>query len=616
MKFRVSILVTAIVMMVTLGCTEEEEPLTENSMDLHSFARPELARTTHLDLDLDVDFDNRVISGTARHSIDVNGGTEFILDTRGLNVIRVTLNDEDLAITHKLGPEQGVMGRPLVVPVDAGTKTVTVYYFTDPEAAALGWLDPVQTAGKEKPFLYTQGQAILTRSWIPIQDSPGIRFSYKATIRVPGDMMAVMSASNPTELSEDGEYEFEMQQPIPAYLMALAVGDIAFEPIGERTGVYAEPSMLEASAYEFGETEQMLEIAEDLYGPYLWDRYDMIVLPPSFPFGGMENPRLTFVTPTVVAGDRSLVALIAHELAHSWSGNLVTNATWNDFWLNEGFTVYFERRIMEALYGDDYTRMLALIGKQDLEREIEELGQDSPDTHLFLNLEGRDPDDGMTDIAYEKGALFLKLLEENVGRRKFDSFLKKYFEKHQFESMTTAGFITYLEANLLEPNNVEVDLDAWIYGPGLPADCPQIESDRFQKVDEAIGLLIANPANKAIETEDWTTHEWLHFVRHISDEVSTDQLRALDAAFGFSTSGNSEIAAAWYEVAIERGYANEIKDEISGFLIKVGRRKFLMPIYGAMKEHDMLEQARVIYAEARPNYHAVSQQSLDKLLDV
>jgi aminopeptidase N len=428
-------------------------------------------------------------------------------------------------------------------------------------------------------------------------------------------MMAVMSATNPTEKSDDGTYYFEMKKPVPAYLIALAVGDIAFKSVGPRTGVYAEPSMLEASVYEFGETEQMLEIAEDLYGTYPWERYDMIILPPSFPFGGMENPRLTFVTPTVVAGDRSLVSLIAHELAHSWSGNLVTNATWNDFWLNEGFTVYFERRIMEELYGDDYNRMLAMLGKQDLENEIEDLGAKSDDTHLYLNLEGRDPDDGMTDIAYEKGALFLKLLEDKVGRKKFDRFLNKYFDENKFQSMTTQRFIPYLKSHLIEPNHVDINIEEWIYGPGLPSNCPVIESDRFEKVDELITRFQGNAAEIAPSTTEWTTHEWIHFIRHLPNDISIQRLAALDNEFNFAQSGNSEIAAAWYEVAIDRGYAPQIMGDIETFLIGVGRRKFLMPLYGGMKDNDMLEKAQNIYSKSRQNYHAVSVQSLDKLLN-
>ena len=599
------------------SCTQKTDTVTENipePRDTHSFANPKEARTVHLELDLDVDFDTRVVSGTARHTIEHNDADKFILDSRGLNIIKITLNNGDDDINFSFTPEDSIRGKGIIVPINKSTRIVTVYYFTDPEAGALGWLDPEQTAGKETPFLYTQGQAILTRTWIPIQDSPGIRFTYDAEIRVPQGMMAVMSAANPTKKDPDGVYQFEMKQPIPGYLIALAVGDIEFKPVGPRTGVYAEPPLLEASYYEFGEMEQMLEAAEDLYGTYAWDRYDVIVLPPSFPFGGMENPRLTFATPTIIAGDRSLVSLIAHELAHSWSGNLVTNSTWNDFWLNEGFTVYFERRIMEAVYGEDYTRMLAMLGMQDLVEDVEDLGPESRDTWLKLDLKGRDPDDGMNDIAYEKGAYFLTMIEQQVGREKFDRFLMRYFEEHKFETMFTEKFVVYLNEKLLKPESVEINIDEWIYGPGIPSNCPVVESDRFEKVDEVIAQMKASGEVPTIP-DSWTTHEWLHFIRMLPDDMSMSGMSNLDKAYNLSTSGNSEIAAAWYEQAIQSGYSAQIDSEISAFLVRVGRRKFLTPLYKAYIEKGQMDRAKAIYANARPNYHAVSRETLDRLMN-
>jgi hypothetical protein len=368
---------------------------------------------------------------------------------------------------------------------------------------------------------------------------------------------------------------------------------------------------MDKAASELTDTEKMVEAAEALYGPYQWERYDLIVLPPSFPFGGMENPKLTFATPTILAGDKSLVALIAHELAHSWSGNLVTNATWNDFWLNEGFTVYFESRIMEAIYGESYTAMLKNLGYQSLKATVDEL--DPKDTHLYLDLAGRNPDDGMTDIAYEKGAHFLMMLEQKAGREKFDSFLKAYFKDHEFQSMTTAKFLGYLQENLIEPNHLDVNIDAWIYGPGLPPDCPVITSDRFARVDiQATNFIKGQPA-PSLNTNGYTTQEWLHFILAMPDTLSTAQMNDLDKTFGFTKSGNREIQAAWYKLAIKQGYARNIVPSIRSFLVEVGRRKFLTPLYTAMIEKGMTAEAKSIYAEARPNYHSVAYNTMDKL---
>ncbi|HRP00985.1 MAG TPA: M1 family aminopeptidase/hydrolase, partial [Flavobacteriales bacterium] len=397
----------------------------------------------------------RRLLGTASYRIRPHGADTIILDTDALEIAKVTVNGKEVPVL--LGAPS-ILGRALHIPIDSNSNTIAVTYRTTEGARALQWLSPQQTADRTHPFLFTQGQAILTRTWMPVQDSPGIRITYDATVRVPKELMAVMSASNPQVRSADGVYTFHMEQPIPAYLIALAVGDIEFRPLGERCGVYAERSVVDKAAWEFADTERMLQAAEALYGPYRWGRYDVIVLPPSFPFGGMENPRLTFATPTIIAGDRSLTALIAHELAHSWSGNLVTNATWNDFWLNEGFTVYFENRISEALYGPDHAGMLQILGRQDLQGSLEHMHATghAEDTHLRLHLDGRDPDDGMTDIAYEKGFAFLKLLESKVGRERFDAFLRGYFDRFAFQSMTTDKFLAYLDEELLKPTNTKV----------------------------------------------------------------------------------------------------------------------------------------------------------------
>jgi len=429
-------------------------------------------------------------------------------------------------------------------------------------------------------------------------------------------MIALMSASNPMERADDGTYKFEMPQAIPSYLLAMAVGNVRFEAISERTGVYAEPSLLDTSAYEFADLEKMVQAAEELYGPYAWGRYDLIVLPPSFPFGGMENPRLTFATPTILAGDRSLVSLVAHELAHSWSGNLVTNATWDDFWLNEGFTVYFEHRIMEAVYGREYSEMLASLTRDGLQEAAAEMLKEMPnDTKLKLDLEGRNPDDGVTSIPYDKGYFFLRLMEETVGRERFDEFLKNYFQGHKFEVMTTEEFISYLKENLLsEEEYASVRVDEWIYETGIPSNLPEVPSDRFAAVSAIVTSFMAEGELPSADVSNaWTTHEWLHFINSLPADISKEQLGVLDGAYGLSASGNSEISAAWFQPTIAAAY-EPVYSKVESFLISVGRRKFLTPTYRALLDAGQEQMAKDIYAKARPNYHAVSRETMDALL--
>ena len=579
--------------------------------DVHSFSRPDEAVVKHISLHLEVDFDRKVLTGNANVKFEKTPeARQLVLDTNGLDIELVTIEGGG-ETTFTLGEEKPFLGRALTIDLDEDTEAVSIVYTTSPDAAAVQWLSPEQTAGGKHPFLFTQSQAILARTWVPCQDSPGVRMTYEATITVPRGLMAVMSAENPTEANDSGVYHFKMPQPIPSYLLALSVGDLAFRRFSNNSGVYAEKPMIKASEYELADTPKMIEAAEKLYGPYRWGQYDVLVLPPSFPFGGMENPRLTFATPTILAGDRSLVSLVAHELAHSWSGNLVTNATWNDFWLNEGFTVYFERRIMEAVSGRDYSEMLALLGYQDLEATVAELPP--RDTHLFGDFEGRDPDDAATKLPYEKGYFFLRLIEETVGREPWDAFLREYFDRNAFQSMTTAGFLEKLNARFPELDS-QIAIDKWINGPGIPPNVPIVHSDAFVKVEEQVRAFENGTPASQLATKSWSTHEWIHFLRHLPKTLTNEQMAQLDAAFHFTGSGNSEILHEWLMQAIEHKY-EAAYDALERFLLRQGRRKFLKPLYQKLAETpEGLARARAIYAKARPMYHAVSYRTIDQIL--
>ena len=472
------------------------EPPAAGARDVHSYARPEEARVTHVGLDLRVDFAAKRLSGRATLKLQrAPGSSRVVLDTRRLNLHGI-VDNEGWALTYTLGDGNAILGQPLDVTLPAGVEEIVVSYDTTPEADALQWLSPAQTAGRKHPYLFTQGEAILTRTWIPTQDSPGIRQTYSARIVVPRDLKAVMSAEHLTpdgvETPEGRAFEFRLTQPIPPYLFALAVGDLQFRSLGPRTGVYAEPAVVESAAGEFQDVEKMVAAAESLLGPYRWGRFDVLVLPPSFPFGGMENPRLTFATPTVLAGDRSLVSLIAHELAHSWSGNLVTNATWSDFWLNEGVTSYVELRIMEALYGPERAAMLATLARQELLDEIKRLGGPaSPETILHIKLDGRDPDEGATDIPYGKGEALMTLLEKTAGRERFDVYLRSYIDRHAFQSIVTATFAADVRANLIKGDAAlerAIRLDDWLYQPGLPDNAPVPRSEALDRAAEQARL--------------------------------------------------------------------------------------------------------------------------------
>lgn len=589
--------------------------------DVHSFARPAEARVTHVSLDLDADFSARVLSGRATLTFERrDDARELVLDTRGLLVRRV-IDAQQQPLAYRLDAPVERLGQALVVTLPTAGEQLTVEYATSPDAAALQWLTPAQTAGRKHPYLYSQGQAILTRTWIPTQDSPAIRQTYDATITVPAPLRVVMAAETMTTTGLDAgrgrrTYRFRMDQPIPPYLIALAAGDLSFRPLGPRTGVYTEPSVLDRAASELVDLEKMIAAAEALGGPYRWGRYDVLVLPPSFPYGGMENPRLTFATPTILAGDRSLVSLLAHELAHSWSGNLVTNATWGDFWLNEGFTTYFENRIMEALYGPERARMLDSLGRHELVREMATLPP--ADTKLSLDLRGRDPDDAMTSVAYEKGAALLHTIERAVGRDRFDPWLRGYFNRHAFTSITTREFVADLQQELVREDadlRRRLDLPAWLDAPGLPSSAAPADSPAFAQVEAEASRFARGAAAASLQVGGWTPQQWQHFLEELRPaSLSPAQLRDLDAAFGLGTSGNSEILFAWLRVAVARQYAPAVP-ALERFLSSQGRLKFLRPLYKDLMQTPWGQPiARRAYAAARGSYHSVSTHALDGLL--
>ncbi len=594
--------------------------------DGHSYSNPLEVRVTHIDLDLDVDFNAKVLTGTATLDfmrVDAKAG-KLRLDAKNLTIESVVSGHKDRPrLEFALSAPDKIKGSQLSIDLPEGVERVVIRYQTGAHATALQWVNAEGTTGRKKPFLFTQSEAINARTWIPLQDTPGVRTTYSAKIRVPEGFMAVMSAKlggvRRLEDPQGGktlEYSFLMPQAIPSYLIALAVGDLTFGELGPRSGVYAEPGVVKRAVAEFQDVEQMIASAEALFGAYRWERYDILVLPPSFPFGGMENPRLTFATPTIIAGDRSLVSLVAHELAHSWSGNLVTNATWRDFWLNEGFTVYFERRIIEKVYGKPRADMEAVLGLQDLKGEIERLP--AADQILYIDLEGRDPDDAVTDVAYEKGALFLSTIEHAVGRDAFDRFLSSYFSHFAFQSITTEQFLEYLHKNLFDryPRETKgLDLDGWVFKPGLPKEHFEPNSELLDTVDQFASRWLGGTAGDGelrVKSANWSTQEWLRFLKDLPKDVSKERMSLLDYACKLSERSNAEIACLWLELSIVSHYEPGLA-KLEPFLTSVGRRKFLVPLYRTLVKTDRT-RAQAIYAKARQGYHPIAVDTIDQLV--
>ena len=592
--------------------------------DKFTYANYDEVQITHLDLNLDVNFDAKVLDGIATIEFErlKSGADKIVLDTKGLLIRSVQLFDGDTAeaeSSYTLGEPDSVMGAKLTIPLNAGTDSVAISYRTSPDAEGLQWLSPEQTAGKKYPYLFSQAQALNARTMTPVQDTPAVRHTYSATLRVPDGLRPLMSASQ-GEQQANGEYQFDMPQPIPSYLIAIAVGDIKFKAINDTIGVYAEDYILDAAAEEFSETPSMEDANEALYGPYRWGRYDLIVLPPSFPFGGMENPRLSFLTPTLVAGDKSLTNVVAHELAHSWSGNLVTNSSWRDAWLNEGFTSYVENRIMEDLYDERRAVMEQALDMDGLRRSIAEAKRPAL-TQLKLPADIEHPDDAFTSVAYIKGANFLFFLEDRFGRAKFDPFLKAWFNDNAFESVTTEDFLDYLNVNLRKANPdavTDAEINEWVYEPGLPETARSPKSDAFTQVEEATQAWFEGSNIDVLKStaNDWSTHEWLHFLNGLPDELSVSQLNELDMAFSLTGTQNAETAFAWYMQVIKHDYEPAYQD-LENFLMTVGRGKFIYRLYGALHnaETDSVKQwGADVYEAARPGYHPIAQRRIDDIM--
>ncbi|MEZ4323140.1 MAG: leukotriene A4 hydrolase C-terminal domain-containing protein [Myxococcota bacterium] len=574
--------------------------------DPHSHADLDQARTLELDLDLVVDFAQRVLHGTATlvFAEPVAGAVD--LDSRSLAIEAVS-DADGRSVPFEVGATDPVLGERLRLELPVPTDRIAIRYRTSPAATGLMWLSPAQTDGGVHPFVLSQCQAIHARSLVPLQDTPRARITYTARITVPGFASVVMSAAPGTiEPGADGSraFRFAMPQPIPPYLLALAAGDLASRDLGPRCRVFAEPGVVESAAWEFADVERMLASAEELFGPYPWDRYDFIVLPPSFPLGGMENPRMTFLTPTLLAGDRSLVGVLAHELAHSWTGNLVTNATNEDFWLNEGWTVWAERRILERLYGSEEAAQQAVLGRMTLDQTLADREAEGASTALTYAQAGLDPDHEFSQVPYEKGFLLLVALERAVGRARFDRFVQDYIAHFRFQSIDTDTFVAFLRHTL--PEAAPVDLTPWLQQPGLPDDAPAYRSERLDTLEEAARQ------GEIPDGRAWSATEKLVYLSHLPAEV--DAFAVADHLGIDPESPNAELRSAWLTLAVRSG-AQGLEAPLRSMLSSVGRTKLLKPVVKAMVARDDLRPlARELFDANRSRLHSSTRGALESVL--
>jgi len=595
-------------------------PLAAHAAEPHSYAQPDQVVVTHLDLDLKLDFPHRELDGQATLKLDWKNpqAPSLVLDTRDLKIAKIEslgANGQTAPLSYVLAPSDKQLGSKLTIATPNHPTQVRIVYTTSPAASGLQWLTPAQTADKKQPFMFSQSESIHARSWVPLQDSPAIRFTYTAHVKAPKQTRVVMSALNDANHPLNGDYTFDQPHPIPSYLLAIGAGDIAVKETGPRSAIYAEPSVVGKAAHEFEDTEKMIATAEQLYGPYRWGRYDILVLPASFPYGGMENPNMTFATPTVLVGDKSLVSLVAHELAHSWSGNLVTAASWRDIWLNEGVTTYVQGRITEALYGKSQADEEALLDARALQKEIGAMPTNSQ--KLAPDPRGIDADDSLSDVAYSKGSWFLRTLEQRFGRATFDDYLKGYFNHFAFQSITTEQMLAYMKPNLIEkyPGKMSMaEVNDWVYGSAIPKDAPLPDSARFDKIDQQRSAFLAGTLDAdKLDAKGWNTQEWMYFLNRLPDVTPLAKIQQIDAAWHLTGTPNAEIGMRWYTHAIAAG-DKAVWPAAADHMTRIGRLYLTLPLYQALAATSAgLTYAEQVYAKAKSGYHPLTQQAVEAI---
>ncbi len=581
--------------------------------DPHSYTDFTQGKIAHINFQIKADFGSRSLKILASYHLEEPVSGSLFFDSRDLQIERVFSNDRD--IPWEIDRRDPILGDRLHLHDLNNLSDFSIRLSTSPAASALQWLNPMQTAGGEHPFLYSQCQSIHARSIFPCQDTPSVRIRYQAEIASPGLLKAVMAAEH-VDSWKEGDFRvdaFRMPQPVPTYLFALAIGKLEFRELGPRTGVYAEPEILNAAAWEFAGNEQILTEAERLFGPYLWGRYDVLVMPPAFPYGGMENPRLTFLSPGLILGDRSRTNVISHELAHAWTGNLVTNATWEDFWLNEGWTTYAESRITEALEGVDFDQLLTYNGLMNMFEDMERFGMVSRKTCLKYSQQGINPDEVFSTIPYYKGQLFLLALEQSVGRENFDIFIQKYISTYPFESLTTEQFMSFLKQELPEAIK-HVDVNQWLFAPGFPKNAPALRSALYDDVEKVLDAYKRGDLPARQQVAGWIGEQVLLFLKSIKGGIPTEDCRNLEELFGLKKMNDARVLTAFYVISIRSGY-QEVLPGIEKIIANEGRYLLITRLFRTMLEVEWARGlTRPLYDKYRNRHHPITQAGIEQIL--
>ncbi|XP_054083088.1 leukotriene A-4 hydrolase isoform X1 [Zeugodacus cucurbitae] len=571
-----------------------------SKVDPSSYSEPERIITKHSAFKWTVDFANTKLLGSVTHQFNVLEANlpAILLDVRDITINNASIvcnGGSAIPINYFVSDPVDDIGAKLTLELPEGTAKgdllVRIDYETSNRASGLQWLTPEQTLGKQHPYLFSQCQAIHARSVLPCQDTPAVKFTYEATVEHPKELTALMSAL--VEQKDSGVTKFKQEVPIPAYLLAIAIGDLVSRPLGPHSNVWAEAGIVDAAAEEFSETDKMLKTASDICGPYVWKQYDLLVMPPSFPFGGMENPCLTFVTPTVLAGDKSLADVVAHEIAHSWTGNLVTNKNFEHFWLNEGFTVFVETKIVGRLQGTKERDFHMLRNLTELKECIRTQLANSPElTKLVVDLSNCGPDDAFSSVPYNKGSTFLRYIEDLLGGPEvFEPFLRSYLQKYAYKSVVTDDFKSALYDYFIDTDKKdklsEIDWDLWLNNEGMPPIIPNFD-ETLADVSKQLSKLWSTKSTAELRTDTdiskpISSHQLIDFLGRLIEsseivDLNAQKIELLESTYNLKHTKNSEVRFRFLRLVIRARLLQRI-DEIIAFANSNFRMKFCRPIY-------------------------------------